>query len=448
MSFAFERRSRRMVELEADELHAARERSERFERRAAASASPRRVRRRGRFWNRTYAPIEVESLPPELEAASLLRDAYDTTPRVPPGLGGERWETWRHVPTVVSPHEDDHDAAVPASAPPGLNPHAAPMAPVVGKVTAKCYEVDTRDPKRVAQILRENRERIANENGKDGTASDAATDTEADSSESEVELEPSRTIKSRVFHDKTTRVPTQPEGSMRVVATVRDTRGVEMLPPPPPDAHFDAIAKFRRARHDKEAERRRRARERSRERAEAAARRREEKRLAEEEKRAARTAAKEAKAAAKEAKAAAKERNAAKASSDSESERASDPEPATARKKLPAPPRGFRRRDDASSELRGAWASACVRSLRHGAVHLRSGATRLRGAAVHSAAVVGKTLHDAGHAMDAAVGSVAKNAVNASVNTWRVVRDSDLAKSAVVATRRFLARRPWEPHLE
>ena len=50
--------------------------------------------------------------------------------------------------------------------------------------------------------------------------------------------------------------------------------------------------------------------------------------------------------------------------------------------------------------------------------------------------------------MDAAVGSVAKNVVNASVNTWRSVRDSDLAKSAVVATRRFLARRPWEPHLE
>ena len=457
MSFAHERRSRRMVELEAAELHAARERSERFERRAAASASPRRVRRRGRFWNRTYAPIEVESLPPELEAASLLRGAYDTTPRVPPGLGGERWETWRHVPTVVSPHDDDHDhdhdAAVPASAPPGLNPHAAPMASVVGKVTAKCYEVDTRDPKRVAQILRENRERIANENGKDGTASDAATDAEADSSESEVELEPSRTIKSRVFHDKTTRVPTQPEGSMRVVATVRDTRGVEMLPPPPPDAHFDAIAKFRRARHDKEAERRRRARERSRERAEAAARRREEKRLAEEEKRAARTAAKDAKAAAKNA---AKERTAAKASSDSESERSSNPEPAKPpRQKLPRMPRGFRRRDDASAGARGAWASACVRSLRHGAVHLRSGGQSvgrsigsLRGAAVHSAAVVGKSLHDAGHAMDAAVGSVAKNVVNASVNTWRSVRDSDLAKSAVVATRRFLARRPWEPHLE
>ena len=463
MSFAHERRSRRMVELEAAELHAARERSERFERRAAASASPRRVRRRGRFWNRTYAPIEVESLPPELEAASLLRGAYDTTPRVPPGLGGERWETWRHVPTVVSPHDDDHDhddddAAVPASAPPGLNPHAAPMASVVGKVTAKCYEVDTRDPKRVAQILRENRERIANESGKDGTASDAATDTEADSSESEVELEPSRTIKSRVFHDKTTRVPTQPEGSMRVVATVRDTRGVEMLPPPPPDAHFDAIAKFRRARHDKEAERRRRARERSRERAEAAARRREEKRLAEEEKRAARSAAKDAKAAAKNA---AKERTrAAKASSDSESERSSNPEPAkTPRQKLPRMPRGFRRRDDASAGARGAWASACVRSLRHGAVHLRSGAVQtlkhgsnavqtLPRAAVHSAAVVGKSLHDAGHAMDAAVGSVAKNVVNASVNTWRGVRDSDLAKSAVVATRRFLARRPWEPHLE
>ena len=463
MSFAHERRSRRMVELEAAELHAARERSERFERRAAASASPRRVRRRGRFWNRTYAPIEVESLPPELEAASLLRGAYDTTPRVPPGLGGERWETWRHVPTVVSPHDDDHDhddddAAVPASAPPGLNPHAAPMASVVGKVTAKCYEVDTRDPKRVAQILRENRERIANESGKDGTASDAATDTEADSSESEVELEPSRTIKSRVFHDKTTRVPTQPEGSMRVVATVRDTRGVEMLPPPPPDAHFDAIAKFRRARHDKEAERRRRARERSRERAEAAARRREEKRLAEEEKRVARSAAKDAKAAAKNA---AKERTrAAKASSDSESERSSNPEPAkTPRQKLPRMPRGFRRRDDASAGARGAWASACVRSLRHGAVHLRSGAVQtlkhgsnavqtLPRAAVHSAAVVGKSLHDAGHAMDAAVGSVAKNVVNASVNTWRGVRDSDLAKSAVVATRRFLARRPWEPHLE
>lgn len=462
MSFAHERRSRRMVELEAAELHAARERSERFERRAAASASPRRVRRRGRFWNRTYAPIEVESLPPELEAASLLRGAYDTTPRVPPGLGGERWETWRHVPTVVSPHDDvydDDDAAVPASAPPGLNPHAAPVASVVGKVTAKCYEVDTRDPKRVAQILRENRERIANEDG-NGTASDAATDAEADSSESEVELEPSRTIKSRVFHDKTTRVPTQPEGSMRVVATVRDTRGVEMLPPPPPDAHFDAIAKFRRARHDKEAERRRRARERSRERAEAAARRREEKRLAEEEKRAARTAAKDAKVAARNAAKDAEARTASsKASSDSESERASNPEPAsppaTPRKKLPRLPRGFRRRDDAASTLRGAWASACVRSLRHGAVHLRSGAARIRGAAVHSAVIVGKSLHDAGHAVDAAVGSipnavgsVARNVTNASVNTWRSVRDSDLAKSVVVATRGFFERRPWEPHLE
>ena len=93
--------------------------------------------------------------------------------------------------------------------------------------------------------------------------------------------------------------------------------------------------------------------------------------------------------------------------------------------------------------------------LRHGAVHLRSGGQSvgrsigsLRGAAVHSAAVVGKSLHDAGHAMTAAVGSVVKNVVNASVNTWRSVRDSDLAKSAVVATRRFLARRPWEPHLE
>ena len=222
-------------------------------------------------------------------------------------------------------------------------------------------------------------------------------------------------------------------------------------------AHFDAIAKFRRARHDKEAERRRRARERSRERAEAAARRREEKRLAEEEKRAARTAAKDAKTAAKNA---AKERTAAKASSDSESERSSNPEPAkTPRQKLPRMPRGFRRRDDASAGARGAWASACVRSLRHGAVHLRSGAVQtlkhgsnavqtLPRAAVHSAAVVGKSLHDAGHAMDAAVGSVAKNVVNASVNTWRSVRDSDLAKSAVVATRRFLARRPWEPHLE
>ena len=106
MSFAFERRSRRMVELEAGAARRARA-LRALERRAAASASPRRGAPPRPLRNRTYAPIEVESLPPELEAASLLRDAYDTTPRVPPGLGGERWETWRHVPTVVSPHDDD-----------------------------------------------------------------------------------------------------------------------------------------------------------------------------------------------------------------------------------------------------------------------------------------------------------------------------------------------------
>jgi hypothetical protein len=140
-----------MVDLEAAELHAARERDERFTRRAS-SASPRRLRRRGRFWDRQYAPIEVESLPPELEDASLLRGAYDTTPRIPPGLGGERWETWRHVPTVVGAPHDDSRASHKPSAPPGLNPdgRAPPMAvstSIVGKVTAKCYDVDTRDPK-------------------------------------------------------------------------------------------------------------------------------------------------------------------------------------------------------------------------------------------------------------------------------------------------------------
>ena len=333
MSFAFERRSRRMVELEADELHAARERSERFERRAAASASPRRVRRRGRFWNRTYAPIEVESLPPELEAASLLRGAYDTTPRVPPGLGGERWETWRHVPTVVSPHDDDDDAAVPASAPPGLNPHAAPMAPAVGKVTAKCYEVDTRDPKRVAQILRENRERIANENGKDGTASDAATDTEADSSESEVELEPSRTIKPRVFHDKTTRVPTNPRVACawwRPCGTLAASRCSRRPRPTPTLTPWQVQA--RQARQGGGTKERARAVER----AEAAARRREEKRLAEVEKRAARTAAKEAKAAAKKPRG--KDRHGASSDSESERRRTRSRRP---RQKLPGCPGAF-----------------------------------------------------------------------------------------------------------
>ena len=257
-----------MVDLEAAELHAARERDERFTRRAS-SASPRRLRRRGRFWDRQHAPIEVESLPPELEDASLLRGAYDTTPRIPPGLGGERWETWRHVPTVVGAPHDDSRASHKPSAPPGLNPdgRAPPMAvstSIVGKVTAKCYDVDTRDPKRVAQILAENKKRIQENN-----AANSGTDTEGHSvagssdtdgnetSESEVELEPALTVKSKIFRQSSRVVRTTPEGKMRVVGTVRDTHGVEMLPPPAPDTHFDAIARFRKARHDKETERRR-----------------------------------------------------------------------------------------------------------------------------------------------------------------------------------------------
>ena len=235
-----------MVDLEAAELHAARERDERFTRRAS-SASPRRLRRRGRFWDRQYAPIEVESLPPELEDASLLRGAYDTTPRIPPGLGGERWETWRHVPTVVGAPHDDSRASHKPSAPPGLNPdgRAPPMTvstSIVGKVTAKCYDVDTRDPKRVAQILAENKKRIEEENN----AANSGTDTEGghsvagssdtdgnETSESEVELEPALTVKSKIFHQSSRVVRTPPEGNMRVVGTVRDTHGVEMLPPPP-----------------------------------------------------------------------------------------------------------------------------------------------------------------------------------------------------------------------
>jgi hypothetical protein len=80
---------------------------------------------------------------------------------------------------------------------------------IVGKVTAKCYDVDTRDPKRVAQILAENKKRIEEENN----AANSGTNTEGghsvagssdtdgnETSESEVELEPALTVKSKIFH--------------------------------------------------------------------------------------------------------------------------------------------------------------------------------------------------------------------------------------------------------
>ena len=458
MSFAHERRSRRMVDLEAAELHAARERDERFTRRAS-SASPRRLRRRGRFWDRQYAPIEVESLPPELEDASLLRGAYDTTPRIPPGLGGERWETWRHVPTVVGAPHDDSRASHKPSAPPGLNPdgRAPPMAvstSIVGKVTAKCYDVDTRDPKRVAQILAENKKRIEENN-----AANLGTDTEGghsvagssdtdgnETSESEVELEPALTVKSKIFHQSSRVVRTTPEGKMRVVGTVRDTHGVEMLPPPPPDTHFDAIARFRKARHDKETERRRVKRDRSRERAEAKAKRREEKRVNDETKKAARAVKDAAKAAAKASKP--KPVNEpALPRIPAPTRTPTSPKPPRQKQKLPRlPPRGVRRRDDAASKLRGAWASG-VRSLRDGALHIRAGAVHIGTATARSASSVGKRVHDTGHAIDAAVGSAVHTVANASVHTWRTVRDSDLTQRAIHATAAFLERKPWEPHL-
>ena len=458
MSFAHERRSRRMVDLEAAELHAARERDERFTRRAS-SASPRRLRRRGRFWDRQYAPIEVESLPPELEDASLLRGAYDTTPRIPPGLGGERWETWRHVPTVVGAPHDDSRASHKPSAPPGLNPdgRAPPMAvstSIVGKVTAKCYDVDTRDPKRVAQILAENKKRIEENN-----AANSGTDTEGghsvagssdtdgnETSESEVELEPALTVKSKIFHQSSRVVRTTPEGKMRVVGTVRDTHGVEMLPPPPPDTHFDAIARFRKARHDKETERRRVKRDRSRERAEAKAKRREEKRVNDETKKAARAVKDAAKAAAKASKPE-PVNEPALPRIPAPTRTPTSPKPPRQKQKLPRlPPRGVRRRDDAASKLRGAWASG-VRSLRDGALHIRAGAVHIGTATARSASSVGKRVHDAGHAIDSAVGSAVHTVANASVHTWRTVRDSDLTQRAIHATAAFLERKPWEPHL-
>ena len=117
--------SRRWMDLEAAELHAARARVERLNRRSVSSSPPRR---------RPGDPSDGDA---------------------PPGLGGETWFRRR-----ASRAADDEDDAFPSHASSDLRRRGdIPGPPLVGKVTARSYEVDRRGETRDA--ARRERERSA-----------------------------------------------------------------------------------------------------------------------------------------------------------------------------------------------------------------------------------------------------------------------------------------------
>ena len=119
--------SRRWMDLEAAELHAARARVERLKRRSVSSSPPRERRRPG-------DPSDGDA---------------------PPGLGGETWFRRR-----ASNAADDEDDAFPSHASSDLRRRGdIPGPPLVGKVTARSYEVDRRGETRDA--ARRERERSA-----------------------------------------------------------------------------------------------------------------------------------------------------------------------------------------------------------------------------------------------------------------------------------------------
>ena len=119
--------SRRWMDLEAAELHAARARAERLKRRSVSSSPPRERRRPG-------DPSDGDA---------------------PPGLGGETWFRKR-----ASRAADDEDDAFPTRASSELRRRGdIPGPPLVGKVTARSYEVDRRGETREA--ARRERERSA-----------------------------------------------------------------------------------------------------------------------------------------------------------------------------------------------------------------------------------------------------------------------------------------------
>ena len=110
--------SRRWMDLEAAELHAARARVERLKRRSVSSSQPRERRRPG-------DPSDGDA---------------------PPGLGGETWFRRR-----ASRASDDEDDAFPSHASSDLRRRGdIPGPPLVGKVTARSYEVDRRGESRDA----------------------------------------------------------------------------------------------------------------------------------------------------------------------------------------------------------------------------------------------------------------------------------------------------------
>ena len=99
--------SRRWMDLEAAELHAARARVERLKRRSVSSSPPRERRRPG-------DPSDGDA---------------------PPGLGGETWFRRR-----ASNAADDEDDAFPSHASSDLRRRGdIPGPPLVGKVTARSY---------------------------------------------------------------------------------------------------------------------------------------------------------------------------------------------------------------------------------------------------------------------------------------------------------------------
>jgi hypothetical protein len=98
---------RKMVDLEAAELTAARQRNEDIARKMKQSPQP-------------PAPTSMMNVSKNVVANSTTKknsrpqQKYDTTPKCPPGLGGEQWETWRHLPTVTTPKSGAAAAAAAA----------------------------------------------------------------------------------------------------------------------------------------------------------------------------------------------------------------------------------------------------------------------------------------------------------------------------------------------
>ena len=233
-------------------------------------------------------------------------------------------------------------------------------------------------------------------------------------------------------------------GSIRWWRPCLTPAAVEILPPPPPDAcYFDAIAKFRRARHDKEALARHEAGLRGTSRGGLG--RLEENRLSAERGPPGPPRRSRSRLQPKTPRGGPRRRLPSDSSRTRERRSRQN-----LRRPFPRLPRGRRRR--LAGARRGA--SACVSpATRRRPPSIGRVSTRKRFGPPRRATPrpppgrVGAGLSARGrHEMAAALGSVAKNVVNASVNGWRAVRDSDLAQERRRRdAMKFLASIPWEP---